>query len=66
MVGVPGDGARLPGLAPGAVGHVQLALVDATDAVVGEEPGDATGSQLAVRLARRAGDLLRVVLGRVG
>ena len=57
-----GHGAGLPGLAAGAVGSVQLGVVDPGDPVVREEPGHAGRSELAVRVTAGTRDLLRVFL----
>ena len=54
--------AGLPGLAAGAVGAVQLGVVDPGDPVVREEPGHAGRSELAVRVTAGTRDLLRVFL----
>ena len=63
-VKTPGHGAGLPGLAAGAVGAVQLRVMNPGDSVVREEPGHSCRSQLAVSLTAGTRDLLRVLLNK--
>ena len=54
--------AGLPGLAAGAVGTVQLGVVDPGDSVVWEEAGHASRTELTVGVTGGTRDLFRVFL----
>ena len=64
MIFLPCDGGALPGLASGAAGEVEVGLGGA-DSVVGQQAGHSLRAEHAVRLARRARDLVNMLLNKV-
>ena len=63
MIFLPCDGGALPGLAAGAPGKVEVGLGGA-HSVVGQQAGHALRAQHALRLARRASDLVSMLLNK--
>jgi hypothetical protein len=61
-VEAPCNSTGLARLAPSAIGCLDLVVCNSTHPIVCQEAGNTGGSQLAVGLARRACDLLGVVL----